>query len=522
MLHSSARFLILFFLSLTPQARTVAQGYYKIIGDTEQQISSGIIKCRDGGFVTYNTDYLKGYSDRMGSYCKLDSALNIIWHRYLPDYQTWLSVEELSTGEFYIVTSNYQTWQNEVLKTDSAGIPLWRKQYPISTALLNLQMPLSTAIDSNNNLYIVYQPNPLGKGLYSKMDTSGNILWERYLCTDISGIETFEKIRISPDGSAYILTNTNHSYTYYDRSIIKLNLDSTKKWVINFNRYYNEFELLPHQQFVIAGVAENYISPGPIKPLQIIRFDSSAHMLSSILLNCNDYNLYPTAIASVNDTEFQVFGTARNPQGVSRGLLFKITIDTSGNVINSVLYNDTNLSFFSSIQLDYNHSRIPDLLMGVKIIDSIYYGVIIYEPNSSSICIADTLNVYKLSNNYPFQTGFGNLTVGTVNQSIVNLVPNYISSIHSEDVCSLIQVTKENKIENSTAFFPNPVNDKLYLSYNSPDKIGLLIFDINGKIILNATFKSGDVINTTNFASGIYIYQLKNNKYVQLGKFIKY
>ena len=64
---------------------------------------------------------------------------------------------------------------------------------------------------------------------------------------------------------------------------------------------------------------------------------------------------------------------------------------------------------------------------------------------------------------------------------------------------------------NNVSIYPNPTSDVLNISTNSNDLSELIIKDITGKVVLNQNFNSKIIINTENYAKGVYIIDVRNN-----------
>jgi hypothetical protein len=69
--------------------------------------------------------------------------------------------------------------------------------------------------------------------------------------------------------------------------------------------------------------------------------------------------------------------------------------------------------------------------------------------------------------------------------------------------------------------FPNPVKDKLNISGLAYESI-ISVFDLNGRLLIHEKSSSErDIVDVSNFKSGIYILEVRNGKSVQSIKFIK-
>jgi len=79
-------------------------------------------------------------------------------------------------------------------------------------------------------------------------------------------------------------------------------------------------------------------------------------------------------------------------------------------------------------------------------------------------------------------------------------------------------------IENSITVYPNPANDKLYLSSNmfsTADKVTYQIMDVFGKAVLEGNYVGSDYIDVSSLSSGIYFIRVTLGTEVATNKFVK-
>lgn len=77
-------------------------------------------------------------------------------------------------------------------------------------------------------------------------------------------------------------------------------------------------------------------------------------------------------------------------------------------------------------------------------------------------------------------------------------------------------VSKDSKIQNSDiVLFPNPVEKELMIKINQPKNVQ--IFDIHGKLVLEAFYLPGQKLNIEDLPSGLYLIKMGDKR----GKFIK-
>ena len=79
----------------------------------------------------------------------------------------------------------------------------------------------------------------------------------------------------------------------------------------------------------------------------------------------------------------------------------------------------------------------------------------------------------------------------------------------------------QEKPKNDLLVYPNPANDRLYISYTSENqKINFSIIDLLGKIILSSNMDA-DYIDISMLESGVYFIQLNSENKISTAKFIK-
>lgn len=91
----------------------------------------------------------------------------------------------------------------------------------------------------------------------------------------------------------------------------------------------------------------------------------------------------------------------------------------------------------------------------------------------------------------------------------------------SNEDCEYLNIEKE--IQNTISIYPNPISNKLTISYNSKDKLNIEIIDISGrKIIEQNGIYANESIDISDLNKGIYILSvLENGKLIYNKKIIK-
>ncbi len=117
-------------------------------------------------------------------------------------------------------------------------------------------------------------------------------------------------------------------------------------------------------------------------------------------------------------------------------------------------------------------------------------------------------------------TSNGNITVlytiGEVNVQELNagnilLSEGFISS----DFGETLSIGYEGSIDNQLLMYPNPAKDFVTITNLPHGEIQMIVFDINGKVIVSKIVNTETArIDTSNFSNGVYIVWLNHNGYI--------
>ncbi|HRD39766.1 MAG TPA: T9SS type A sorting domain-containing protein [Bacteroidia bacterium] len=99
-----------------------------------------------------------------------------------------------------------------------------------------------------------------------------------------------------------------------------------------------------------------------------------------------------------------------------------------------------------------------------------------------------------------------------------------VTQVRYRDSYKFLAGVEENEENGLVDFYPNPVNDKLFLNFKKGNAYTIEIFDLNGKLLvqekLTAT-DSSNAINVSVLAQGVYTVRVLNNETANVFKFIK-
>jgi len=85
-----------------------------------------------------------------------------------------------------------------------------------------------------------------------------------------------------------------------------------------------------------------------------------------------------------------------------------------------------------------------------------------------------------------------------------------------------VGINESQKSDIQLSVFPNPATNLINFTTTSPEATKVIGYDITGKIIGTELMESGKTkMNTTNLASGVYMYHVlgKYNQVIKSGKF---
>jgi hypothetical protein len=190
-------------------------------------LTQQIAETSDGSFIfTYQAG--GGYT---ASFSKIDSAGNPVWgmNYEFVGYGNGMAITELSDGN-YLLLGEWDNGHIFLLKTDTAGIPIWYKfyEYPLSSI---------AAIGAKENsegeiviFGIVTLPgHNMGSTILIVTDSVGAVEWSRYYSGNLgSYIRSFFE---ADDGGYYICGRINDSnLNNVSNGIIKLNDLGSVEW----------------------------------------------------------------------------------------------------------------------------------------------------------------------------------------------------------------------------------------------------------------------------------------------------
>lgn len=403
----------------------------QIIGEQYNEIGYNCIELRDGGYL------MAGFKEILQpgtvfiipkSYVvKLDHFGNILWEKLIGDStrsSTSLSLIEDPSGNIYLL---YSSSIAHLLKMNSAGNILWDKDYSV----YNIELFRGISFVNEFKNVVLLSQNDI-QGLYSsssitKMDSSGNVLWNKVFYDSIPNISVY-----TSHNNSYLFTENNYyiSGAKGDNAfIIKTDTSGCIIWNTRFLPYFGIYS--------IAQISENsFIGSGKADAsgnLLCLNFDSSGNIIWS-----RNYINDPLAWAIGYDKIIKNYN-GNFALGTTSGRNFGriIIIDSLGGIISSKFYyypvsfyieqtninNTSDSGYIVTGDLDSNNSFSRLNKRGNKQIDILIFKIDKYgntvsiRDNNSTSNQDLNINIYP----NPYNLSF-NINFNILNKSEVNII----------------------------------------------------------------------------------------------------
>ena len=94
----------------------------------------------------------------------------------------------------------------------------------------------------------------------------------------------------------------------------------------------------------------------------------------------------------------------------------------------------------------------------------------------------------------------------------------YASLINCNDVCNTTYINEKNKV--NKFIYPNPATQNIYIS-NLTETTILKIYDITGKLVLEASVSNNEELNISTLSKGVYQIKLEGKDWSEIRKLIK-
>lgn len=316
---------------------------------------------------------------------------------------------------------------------------------------------------------------------------------------------------INPDASIPLTkpAAVSMSGTYYIKSVLG-NCSDTNFVTVTINKLSSPTSQL--SAYVIPkGISQNGLCNGSAEVIIIsgsapYTYLFSDNSINSIAVSLCD-GLKSVRIADANNDTLYVNFIISSPENLTTTTTLKdsTVIDS---VYNSVLTNCIiDYSLIDSAKI-VNYTILQN--DSIKIDWNVYAGLsYVTVTNVYSMNIISTAGVYsfalqvycpnKLSGN--FLTAYDQLYITTMDISITGIQDLYF---------------------NEYSIFPNPFNEKLFITSNSKINYKVILTDLAGKVLMiNEMIENNSIIDTHDLISGNYLLIIKSDEYVKTFKVCK-
>ncbi|MBX7180911.1 MAG: T9SS type A sorting domain-containing protein [Bacteroidia bacterium] len=467
LLQLSSLTLTIVFCSIDKSTAQFNIEFEKTFGDTDEVYKGFCARqTPEGGYVEIGTLYFPhvpgeiGLRPRSSVIIKTDSAGNELWRKDSADIPLLDLAEtksiKVTHDSGFIITGGWGYGMPDVLllKTDKNGNHQWSKNID---SLDGYDSPLGFSWESGSEVIQAYDGGYIVTGetsfpdlLLLKTDSVGNVQWV-----------TLDTINLAGRGRALIEAEDNTilvlgSRSDHDWYLAKYDPNGNKIWgrAYNWTRYLDGYDvkITPEGQYLILVYGQQQTVP----------------------------------IVNINI-----------PQAT---LLIKT--DTAGNVLWQKEFID-----FEGRDMDISHTNNYVITGYAQDSINAVAGVWLMATDSSGTTLFDTIYAgYSQSSSIQTTADSGYIVSGTNANSI------YLLKIQGNDKVTTLDNTSA-LINKNLCIYPNPSFDHIYIRSDVKENIALYIYDITGQhfgefIIASGT--EGLSISVSNFEKGLYFFILKD------------
>lgn len=442
-------------------------------------------------------------------------------------------VIELDNGQFLSCGNVLDAFINYtatyLVKTDSHGNPIWKKQYDISIGGFECFYDLIELPDSNYLVTGVYTNTVTNDddGFLAKIDIGGNIIWlQKYMHPDDDEITA---MRLTPDGKVILVGYTFSSGTYSDVLLIKTDLNGNLIWRKRFGnafaeKYYSIEIIKNNTEYLLGGDYGYYSSGNPYFDMSLMRTDTAGNIIwqqqYGISQNESGKCAIPTldsgyAICGMYNDTGSVLKTDKN--GVVQWI--KKFSQQQGTLYSIKQLQDSSYVIIKS-DIDTQNANRTGFLTKADKNGNVLWERIYPHPTSG-------ISNYFFGFNTTADKGF--IITGQYNhvgQPFKNLWLVKTDSLGCDSVtCSyLTGIEEQNKNTQTIKLIPNPNDGNFTLLMNKEvQNLSLVVYDVTGKEVCSNSISNTNNIqlNCTDLKNGIYIVKVfSNSVYLQSHKLV--
>ena len=479
--------IILFFLLPDFIFGQTASSFQRTYGRVGYNYGRCAYQTKDGGYIILGNS--SGYEGNTSVYlAKTDTLGKIIWDKLIGGTEiNWANDFKITHDKGYII-AGYTNLNSEngydvlLIKTDSSGKVLWKKTYGGT----DWDLGYSVIEDKEHNFLVAgstYSYSYEDADVYLiKTDSAGDTLWTRHY----GGIG---------EDAAYCIDTTNHSDyllsgvtrketdSTYDAYLLKINKNGdtlfTKKYGDTLDDKFYCARQIDETDYIVCGTTQNYGAKGYDQ--WILKLDTLGNVQwTRVFVNAGNEELFDIK----QDWQHNFVTTGyTTTYGAGAGDVTATMYSNDGWFVNGGNYGGPKYDVSYSIN---------------------------FTKDSGYICTGTT---------YSYGIGISNIYFIKTDKTFhSNMVPT-----------AEVDVIEIKAGENfSCSAFPNPTSGLLKININNEEKeiVNFKIFNIIGEEIFADSFKSinsyySKTIDISNFADGVYIVQISDNKYTSSLKIIK-
>ena len=192
--------------------------------------------------------------------------------------------------------------------------------------------------------------------------------------------------------------------------------------------------------------------------------------------------------------------------------------------------------YYASFKVSFSGSVCPSTKMGIRLSNVPYDSTTVQALNNNAVVYAnsvlsDTLNWYQVTGSFIADSNYSHIIIGNFFSNVASCpVLTYTGYYFLDDVClstdSLIcnGIVGIYETQNDIAvnMFPNPFSDELNIRAGSSENLEVILYDITSRKIFSRKFSNNLILNTHQFESGVYLYEIrKDTEVVKKGLVVK-